>query len=69
MKFRTEIEPVNPGFEINLHDGIMTIGSCFSEIIGNKLSENKLNCLSNPFGTVFNPLSIFKLLRHSLSKQ
>ncbi|MDP5120068.1 MAG: GSCFA domain-containing protein, partial [Spirosomaceae bacterium] len=69
MKFRTEIEPVNPGFEINLHDGIMTVGSCFSEIIGNKLSENKLNCLSNPFGTVFNPLSIFKLLHQSLSKQ
>lgn len=69
MKFRTEIEPIDPGFNINLHDNIMTVGSCFSEIIGNRLSENKLNCLCNPFGTVFNPSSIFKLLRHSLSKQ
>ncbi len=69
MKFRTKIEPTDLGFEINLHDGIITVGSCFSEIIGNRLSENKLNCLCNPFGTVFNPLSIFKLLRHSLSKQ
>lgn len=69
MKFRTEIEPVKPGFHINLCDKVLTVGSCFSEVIGNRLSENKLDCLCNPFGTVFNPISIFKLLRHSLSKQ
>ena len=69
MKFRTEIEPVDAGFKINLCDKVMTVGSCFSEVMGNRLSENKLNCLCNPFGTVFNPSSIFKLLRHSLSKQ
>jgi hypothetical protein len=69
MKFRTEIEPVDSGFKINLRDSIITVGSCFSEVIGSRLSENKLNCLCNPFGTVFNPSSIFKLLRHSLSKQ
>ncbi len=69
MKFRTEIEPVNSGFEINLCDKIITVGSCFSEVMGTRLSENKLECLCNPFGTIFNPTSIFKLLRHSLSKQ
>lgn len=69
MKFRTEIEPVDPGFKINLCDKVITVGSCFSEVMGNRLNENKLSCLCNPFGTVFNPSSIFKLLRHSLSKQ
>lgn len=69
MKFRTEIEPVHPDFKLSLRDKVITVGSCFSEVIGNRLSENKLNCLCNPFGTIFNPSSIFKLLRHSLSKQ
>jgi GSCFA family len=69
MKFRTEIENYSSDFKINEQDKILTIGSCFSEVIGNQLINNKIDCLSNPFGVVFNPVSIFKLLSHSLSKQ
>lgn len=38
------------------------MGSCFADVVGNQLKNNKLEVLSNPFGTLFNPLSIFKLL-------
>lgn len=43
------------------------MGSCFSEEIGTLLRENKFDCLSNPFGTIYNPHSIFKLLAKKVS--
>ena len=46
----------------------MLIGSCFSEEIGSKLSNSKFNVLSNPFGTIYNPYSIFKLLSDEINK-
>jgi hypothetical protein len=69
MQFRTEVEVSPPMFRVNLDSKIMTVGSCFSEVIGNQLSENKMQCLCNPYGTTFNPASIFKLVYHSLQKQ
>ncbi|WP_420319264.1 GSCFA domain-containing protein [Ekhidna sp.] len=53
--------------KISLSDPILLIGSCFSDEIGLKLSESKFNTLCNPFGTIYNPHSIFKLLSN-LSK-
>ncbi len=38
------------------------MGSCFSENIGQKLLENKFETLINPFGVIFNPLSVIQLL-------
>jgi GSCFA family len=52
--------------KINLQSNIFTIGSCFADVVGNQLVENKINATVNPFGTVFNPISIFKLLNQSL---
>ena len=44
--------------KINHTDRMMSLGSCFSVHIGNKLQEAKFNCLINPFGTLYNPSSI-----------
>jgi hypothetical protein len=49
---------------MNLQDRIFTIGSCFAEVIGNSLAESKFKVLVNPFGAVYNPWSIHKLLRY-----
>lgn len=66
MHFRTElIVPESPD-KITLQTPVLTLGSCFAEVIGSKLVENKIPTLSNPFGTLFNPLSIVKLLHCSL---
>lgn len=43
--------------------GILLIGSCFSESIGGLLHQHKVPTLSNPLGTLFNPISIFKALQ------
>lgn len=59
---RTEIEIQPSEAKINLGDKVLTIGSCFSDSIGAKLLKNKFDVLSNPYGTTYNPISIFKIL-------
>ncbi|MEQ8924844.1 MAG: GSCFA domain-containing protein [Fulvivirga sp.] len=60
--FRTELNIIPSGEKLSLKQPILTIGSCFSDNIGSKLKEYKFQTLANPFGTVYNPVSIFKLL-------
>lgn len=62
MKFRTEIESGNSPHKIGLKTGIVTIGSCFSDVLGDYLVNNKSNCLSNPFGTTYNLVSVRDLI-------
>lgn len=59
MRLRTEIEPIPSLSRIEPTDNIVTIGSCFSDNIGQILLDNKLSCLKNPLGTIYNPISIF----------
>lgn len=59
MKFRTEIS-TQQQLDITHKDTIISIGSCFSTMIGERLEKNKFNVLNNPFGTVYNPISIFE---------
>lgn len=66
--FRTELNITPSDSKIGLHDPILTIGSCFSDSIGSKFTENKFNAVANPFGTVYNPISIFKLLELGIDK-
>ncbi|MFT6871934.1 MAG: hypothetical protein ACJAVN_000939 [Roseivirga sp.] len=60
--FRTEIDNIHLPFSISHQDQLMTLGSCFAEEIGQKLVSNKFKTQVNPFGTIFNPLSIFELI-------
>lgn len=63
--FRTEVPVEKSKIQLGLDDQVLTIGSCFSDVIGGFLEQFKFNVLSNPFGTVYNPVSIFKLLAKS----
>lgn len=45
------------------------IGSCFTENIGARLFERKFNIVVNPFGIVYNPVSIALSLERLLSQQ
>lgn len=62
QSFRTEIKIKPFESRIDHKSRLITIGSCFSNSIGERLNSNKFEALVNPFGTVFNPISIFKLL-------
>lgn len=58
MKFRTEIPIIKSKKQLGYADGVVFIGSCFSVNIHKKMDELKFNSLSNPFGIVYNPLSV-----------
>ncbi|MBC5773783.1 GSCFA domain-containing protein [Pontibacter sp. KCTC 32443] len=61
--FRTEVHIPSTGINLQLHDKVVTIGSCFAEVIGTKLREYKADVVINPFGTIFNPISVGRLLQ------
>ena len=64
-QFRTLLNIPKSNKKISLNEPIFTIGSCFSDVIGRYLENYKFSVLSNPYGTVYNPISIFKLLSSS----
>lgn len=66
MEFRTTVGMEKPPFGISCSDKLMGMGSCFAENIGSLLEDNKFVADINPFGILYNPLSIsaalFRLL-------
>jgi hypothetical protein len=64
--FRTTLNGGVSKHTFNLSNRIFTIGSCFSDSIGTRLADSKINTLVNPFGTVYNPHSIHKLIRYAI---
>jgi len=62
MKLQTEI-PLKPEEnQIDYSSKILLLGSCFTENIGAKFDYFKFQNLQNPFGIIFNPVSIEKLV-------
>ena len=69
MKLRTELHLPPANFSISHDTPILAMGSCFADCMGERFHENKFNVLSNPFGTIFNPLAINHLLRKAFYKE
>jgi hypothetical protein len=51
------------------HQQWFTLGSCFSEHIGQRLQNAGFNLCANPFGVLFNPLSISVSIRNLIEKK
>ena len=62
MEFRTGIGNIDCLRKIQHSDGVFLIGSCFSDNIGTKLKKSLFRTEINPFGTVYNPISILHQL-------
>jgi len=69
MNWRTELQVRPAKNKISLGQKIFTVGSCFSDEIGLYLLESKFNVSKNPFGTVYNPISIHELLCFGLTNE
>ena len=69
MKFRTELPIPKFPFKISYKDNILLLGSCFSDHIGWFLTQNRFNVLSNPFGTLFNPVSIANAIKMTMKPE
>ena len=62
MKFLTQIPLSKAKSTIDYSSQLFLMGSCFSQNIGEKLKHYKFQELQNPFGIVFHPLAIEKLI-------
>jgi len=69
MKFRTIIDVPESREKISYQHKIFGLGSCFVTHIKNKLDYYNFQNQINPFGTVFNPVSIRKLLQRIVNQQ
>jgi len=69
MNFRTELLLKASSANITLEDPIVTLGSCFSESIGQRFLDSKFQSLVNPFGTTYHPFSIHSLVQYGIDKK
>ncbi|MDD4990653.1 MAG: GSCFA domain-containing protein [Paludibacter sp.] len=60
--FQTKVEIPRPLFNISYENRIMTLGSCFAENIGKKMQDVYFDMDINPFGVLYNPVSILNSL-------
>ena len=55
--------------KIAYKDTLFFIGSCFSENISAILKKRKFNLITNPFGIVYNPISVFSNINLALKNK
>ena len=67
--FSTQIDIPHSTVEITYNDRILTLGSCFAENIGTKLQEACFLTFINPFGVMYNPMSVAQGIRYLLSEK
>lgn len=53
---KTDIEA--PSFSLNHEGRVMLVGSCFADEMGRRLMRDKFQVRTNPFGVLYNPMSI-----------
>ena len=58
MEFRTAIHTAANVGLLSHNQKLLMLGSCFSDNIGNRLAGAMMNVMINPFGTIYNPMSI-----------
>lgn len=68
MKFQTQIPIQKSDFPINYSSKLLLLGSCFAENMAEKFEYFKFQISTNPFGIIFNPVSLEKLLVRSIRK-
>lgn len=62
MMFSTPVTEFPRAFALNGEDKILALGSCFASVVGQRLKDNRMDILLNPTGTLYNPLSIFRII-------
>lgn len=62
MQFRTVVDPGQSKVKITYNDPVLFVGSCFAESVGARMREGKMPVMINPYGTVFNPVSVLTTL-------
>lgn len=69
MRFRTEIEIIPTNSPLCLQDNVLSLGSCFSQAVGNRLIQGGINTSVTPMGILFNPRSIAGVINRALDRR
>ena len=64
MDFRTLVDLPQPAFAIEPCERMLFVGSCFADRIGHRFQEEKFRAVVNPYGVMYNPVSI----RHTVER-
>ena len=62
MKFKLTLDAKTSKYPIQYGDKLMLIGSCFTENIGAKFKTHLFELSENPYGILFNPVSVINAL-------
>ena len=58
LKLQTPVLVGRSRVEVSPDDKLCVLGSCFADNIGDKMAELGFNACVNPFGTLYNPVSV-----------
>jgi hypothetical protein len=67
MDFRTKIPISKSDNPIDYNASVVSVGSCFTENMGDKFQYFKFQNTTNPFGIIFNPVSIEKIIEKAIT--
>ena len=65
IKLQTIVDTKPSERKIGYEDKILMLGSCFSDEIGEQMKQRNMSVTCNPFGTLYNPLSIANAIHSS----
>jgi hypothetical protein len=69
MQFRTQV-PISPSNnQIDYNSKIVSLGSCFAVNMAEKLDYFKFDNSCNPFGIIFNPVSIERIIKRVVEQE
>ena len=69
MNFRTTLQLPPAPKKITYYTPIVSIGSCFAQNIATRFAYYKFPITANPFGVLFHPIAIQKVIQRALAQQ
>jgi len=69
MQFTTPIPIQKSNYQIDYNSKIVSLGSCFAVNIGDKFAHFKFQNSINPFGILFHPLALEKIILKAIFKE
>lgn len=63
MEFRTKVDIPKASFQISPFERMLFVGSCFAYSIGKRFQEEMFHVQVNPFGVMYNPVSILHTIQ------
>jgi hypothetical protein len=69
MKLQTQVPLHTADNQIGYQSQLLILGSCFAENIGSKLDYFKFQTLQNPYGILFHPIAIERLVLRAIQEK